>query len=283
MDLVFHPQTKQSLNAFCSKPSHAVMLVGEVGTGKATTAHYLANKLLGEDTFVTADKLYIVRPIDGASISIQDARGITNFLKLASPGTRNIRRVVIIEDAHAMTVEAQNAILKTLEEPAKDSVIILTTANRTSLLPTIVSRVSEINILPVSDEDALTVLLNKTDQANAQKALLMSNGRIGLACALVESDDHPLLPYIEKAKELVRANRYARMLMVDQLAKQDIPLLLDAIGIVSSAAFKQSLKQDNPEKTKLWHRIRKQAYGAQSNLKFNPNGKLLLSKLVLEM
>ena len=66
------------------------------------------------------------------------------------------KKVVLIHDAHELTIEAQNALLKTLEEPQQNSVIILTVNHRDNLLQTIISRCEIFNI-PKSEEDTITV------------------------------------------------------------------------------------------------------------------------------
>ncbi len=79
------------------------------------------------------------------SIGIEVIRQIKRFLSKKS-WQGGSKKLVVVYDAHKMTVEAQNAFLKTLEEPPPDSLIILTVNNKTSLLPTIISRCQIIKI-----------------------------------------------------------------------------------------------------------------------------------------
>ncbi|MGI5826150.1 MAG: hypothetical protein ACOX50_01925 [Patescibacteria group bacterium] len=84
------------------------------------------------------DFLWLKTPEKKDSIGIEEARRLQKFL-LLKPYSRE-KKVVLIEGAEALTIEAQNALLKTLEEPPAKSQIILTLPDESLLLPTIVSR-----------------------------------------------------------------------------------------------------------------------------------------------
>jgi len=68
-------------------------------------------------------------------------------------------KIIIIEEAHTLTPEGQNALLKTLEEPPQHAVVILQANNKASLLPTILSRVVTINKTPKKPEATTNILL----------------------------------------------------------------------------------------------------------------------------
>ena len=92
-------------------------------------------------------------------------------------------RVFIVEDADTMNDQAASALLKTLEEPASTSYLILTTANPTSLLPTIRSRCQVIRFGPLPAEDIEEFLIKHKKLPAADAALLArtSQGSIGRA------------------------------------------------------------------------------------------------------
>lgn len=81
------------------------------------------------------DFLHLFSP---TSIGIEEIRNISNFLSLKPFQEKN--KIVFIEEAQNLTIEAQNSLLKTLEEPPKNSLIFLSCPNESLLLPTIVSR-----------------------------------------------------------------------------------------------------------------------------------------------
>lgn len=99
------------------------------------------------------------------------------------------RRVVIIEKADKMNQPAQNALLKTLEEPLAGTVFLLLTDSPELLLPTIVSRCRALKLHPWPDQVILSTLENHgVDRVMARKALQVSGGSIGRALA-VASDE----------------------------------------------------------------------------------------------
>jgi DNA polymerase-3 subunit delta' len=100
-------------------------------------------------------------------------------------------RVFIIEDAEYMNDQAANALLKTLEEPASTSHLILTTRNPTALLATIRSRCQVIRFAPVPASEIESFLIGKKKMTpgDAKLAAGISQGSIGRACAL-DADDY---------------------------------------------------------------------------------------------
>jgi len=78
------------------------------------------------------------------SIGIEKVRELTSWL-ITKP-FQSKSKVALIKDAHLLTLEAQNALLKTLEEPPGNSKIILTCSHKSRLLPTIVSRCAQLNL-----------------------------------------------------------------------------------------------------------------------------------------
>ncbi|HZJ77123.1 MAG TPA: DNA polymerase III subunit delta' [Oscillospiraceae bacterium] len=100
-------------------------------------------------------------------------------------------KVCIICDADKMNIEAQNALLKTLEEPPSYAVLILLTAKSESLLPTIVSRCQVINLYPVNPEVVKHYLIkNKNiDEEQAHMLSVFSGGIVGRAIELLDNPD----------------------------------------------------------------------------------------------
>ncbi len=125
MSLLYNPATKRALDSFVAAPSHAVVLAGPKGAGKRAIANELASCLLG----LTADGLtkypYFYIVTSDKAVSIDDVRTIEQNLRLRVPRPDAVSRVVMIEGAQTMGHEAQNALLKTLEEPPASTVLIL--------------------------------------------------------------------------------------------------------------------------------------------------------------
>ncbi|CAN5685210.1 hypothetical protein BH23PAT2_BH23PAT2_04360 [soil metagenome] len=213
-DVVMHPSTKMRVEAYLEHPSHALGLIGGEGRGKLYLATYIAQKLLGE-SYLLGDSVHIVQP-EKNGITIEAVRKIKEVLRLKKPGHKDIRRVVIVQDIHTMRPEAQNALLKTIEEPPADTVIIVTMRHKDSVLPTILSRVTPIEVLSVP-LDAVKAAFPDADSTATLKAHHVSGGSIGLFHALLEGSDHPLLMSMETAKHILSESRYQRLKRVENL------------------------------------------------------------------
>ena len=141
---------------------HGYLFSGERGTGKTTVARIYAKALnclqrkdeepCGECRvcqLFQANKFLDVIEIDAASHrKIDDIRNLQEHI-----GFRPIQgkyKVFIIDEAHSLTEEASNALLKTLEEPPRNVIFILATTEPTRILPTILSRVQRLDFRRIS-------------------------------------------------------------------------------------------------------------------------------------
>ncbi len=217
-------QEKLFLELFeqCTMP-HAMIFSGGQGIGKSTMAFRLARFLLkhgkidqNQDSLFTgdevkqdivsldvdkhdpvfsrivsgghADLLYIARHYDStknkldASLKVEALRKIEPFLRKTS--SEGGWRIVIIDDADTMNRNAQNAILKILEEPPSNVLIILISHRSGMLIPTIRSRARLIQFSPLS-HDVMDELLNKQGHSLSFSELetlaALSEGSIGAA------------------------------------------------------------------------------------------------------
>lgn len=96
-----------------------------------------------------------------------------------------LTRLVIIDEAHSMNAESANALLKSLEEPPKNTMFILITSRAPDLLPTILSRCQEISFNPVSEAGIEAFLIGRgRDSQQAAVLASMADGSIGKALSL---------------------------------------------------------------------------------------------------
>jgi DNA polymerase-3 subunit delta' len=286
-ELLYHPATKAAINQCIVKPSHALMLVGPTGSGKAETARSLAAELLklSVQKLDTYPFVTFIRPEDNKAISIEAIRELQHYITLKIPGSRNIARIAIIEDAHMLTIEAQNALLKTLEEPPIDTVIILTAASTDALLPTILSRVQALPIVP-PDLESLKQYFNTRGfkSADIDKALLVSGGLPGLTHALLLSqEEHPLFKATQEARKLLQGTAYDRLLLVDTLSKQK-QLVFDLLFILGQMSRTALLRNAGDSRASIrWKKIMQASYAAREQLSHNTSAKLVLTNLMLEL
>lgn len=127
--------------------SHSYIFSGIKGVGKYTFAKDFAKCIL-EDPMM--QDYYELEP-DGKSIKVAQIRELQNVINIKP--TFSEKSVYIIDDADLMTTEAQNSLLKTLEEPPEYAVIILIVHNERSVLSTVKSRCVNIKFNKLSDKD----------------------------------------------------------------------------------------------------------------------------------
>ncbi len=284
---IFSTVTKSHVERIISRPPHGLLLQGADGAGKRYAARQIAYQLLGltaEDKLTNHPYYLQIEPTKGV-LGINDVRSLTRFMQLKTTGKAAIRRVAVVCDAHTMTIEAQNALLKIMEEPPADSVIILSAEGERSLLTTIYSRLHAVNLQPISFEEAKAVLPD-INELELKKAYLLSGGNVGLLLALLDkSVEHPLVEAIGTAKSLLGETVYERLGRIDKLAKQkeSCELLFDALSRIARAGLEQSVSSHKAQQVKRWHSIRQQVYDAKSSLSANPNLKLLLTDLFMSL
>jgi DNA polymerase-3 subunit delta' len=174
---------------------HAIMLFGTAGVGKRALAAWIARERLGLpgseegsqyplEVPVHADLHWIAPIEDKKSIGIDQIRSVEADLGLTSYSGDG--KIVIIEPANAMTPDAANSLLKTLEEPPGDALLILV-ADRIGRLPaTILSRCQRINVA-VPKQDLGVAWLDRMQPESTWSAALQLVG--GAPLAAIGSDE----------------------------------------------------------------------------------------------
>jgi DNA polymerase-3 subunit gamma/tau len=170
------------------KIAHAYLFAGPRGVGKTTVARILAKAVncLNNSSVEPCDKcescLEIMegRALDLIEIDAASNRGIDEIRELRErvkfTPTRNKYKVFVIDEAHQLTKEAFNALLKTLEEPPAHAIFVLATTEPYKMLPTILSRVQRFDFKKVSLPDILKrmEMINKKEKVKiGKKALRM--------------------------------------------------------------------------------------------------------------
>lgn len=283
-NLLLSPRTRKSLDEIINSRTHALLLTGPAGAGKSYLARIVAALMMGRDVQKIEAYSFMVNP-EGKSVGIDVIRQVQRFLQLKTAGTHSIRRAVIIEDCELMTIEAQNAILKILEEPPVDTVIVLTSSQPALLRPTVLSRTQQILLNNATKEDSLAYFSSKGYKAvDIEKAYLLADGQPGLMSALLSGDDHPLVERIEESKRLLGMSAYERMLAIDVYTKSrdELQGLLYACKRIATSALEGSIHKDSKQ-TEAWLKRLKHIVQAEASLPANPNSKLLLTDLFLNL
>lgn len=118
-------------------------------------------------------------------ITVDDVREAISFLSLKSTGGY---RILVINLAEDMNTNAANALLKVLEEPKTNNLILLLTENMGKLLPTIKSRCRRFLIEPMSDAQLKEILTKQFPRTNADKIIALAEGSVGKALLIAQRD-----------------------------------------------------------------------------------------------
>lgn len=201
-DIVKHFKSSIELG----KISHAYILNGEKGVGKKTLAAVVAKSLqcesgnpdpcgkckscLQTESGNQPDIIWISHEKPSV-ISVEEIRNqIVNDIDLKPYSSRY--KIYIIPDAQMMNPQAQNALLKTLEEPPEYAIIMLLTSNIDKFLPTILSRCIVLNFKPVEPLQMMEYLVANVsvDQEKARFCTDFAQGNLGKAVRLAISPDY---------------------------------------------------------------------------------------------
>ena len=255
-DLVGHESAERELRRLveAGRLPHAILLSGPRGIGKATLAFRFARFLLangGDRTNAVAESGLAINPESGVfrrvaagghadlltveraydprrrrlrgEIVVEDAREITSFFRLTA--AEEGWRIVIVDGAEEMNRSAANALLKVLEEPPRQALLLLVSHSPGRLLPTIRSRCRRFPLFPLA-RALVTRLLRRyrpelaQDEVEAVAAL--SDGSIGRALELAEAGGLTLhRSVLELLSQIPRLDVIRLHAFAEQLARAD--------------------------------------------------------------
>lgn len=213
-----HNLTKKRLSNLINTKrfSNAYIFSGPEGVGKKEIAQEFSSHILGVDIDSSPD-FYLIEPLKGEkSIKIDQIRKLNSNMSLKPYGEY---KIYLVDDADRMTIQAQNALLKTLEEPSDYGIIILVTKNEQTLLDTIRSRCVEIKFSPLDTEDVKSILIDRGVSTEvATVSAIFSRGSVGNAISISQNTKlvelrTSLEIYLEKI--LVSSDKYEAMAEFD--------------------------------------------------------------------
>lgn len=242
-----------------NKVSHSYMFVGIEGIGKQMTAKSMAQMILCTNEtqkgchqckscieFMSnnhPDYLYL-EP-DGNSIKIEQIRYLQR--KIQEKPIISNKKVYIINDADKMTTEAQNCLLKTLEEPPEYSTIILIGSNENAFLNTIKSRCMKIAFQPIEAKYIKQYMEENYGMANISQNMLEAfQGSLGKAIILKDKREQ-----YETIEDMVEKLDKTDMTELIKLAeplyqsKDEIINILDYINIILLRLAKENTQYAN--------------------------------------
>ena len=192
---------------------HALLFAGLDGVGKTLFAKHLATTLLQTtlhrlETGNHPDFHPLIPEGKSGLHSIETLRSLIDEVHSAS--FEAPAKVFLIQDADRMQPAAANALLKTLEEPTPDTILILLTSAPTEILPTILSRCIRLTFHPLSESDIGTLL---RERGHPETLAKRSHGSIGRAC------EYATQPSLEEPLFSLLSQRHSHVEMMERLEK----------------------------------------------------------------
>ena len=211
--------------------THSYLMIGIPGIGKKLLAKEYAKIILSSNDIINNPDFLCIEP-DGNSIKIDQIRNLQKEIQ-EKPIISN-KKVYIIDDADLMTKEAQNCLLKTLEEPPKFAVIILIGSNENAFLPTIKSRCMILHFNRLSDSEIKSYLQKQYNELSVTQSMLdIAGGSIGRAINLKDKQEdyskvEEIINNLDK-KDLIDIVQASEILYK---SKENINDILDYINII---------------------------------------------------
>ena len=224
-----------------NKTSHSYLFIGPEGIGKKLIAEEFSKKLLNIKDINNPD-FTLIEP-EGSTIKINQIRQMQS--KVQEKPIISKRKVYIIDNSDKMTVEAQNCLLKTLEEPPEFVTIVLIATNENEMLSTIKSRCMILHFEQISNDE-----MKKYCEANnieiTESKLAIFQGSIAKALELKDKNDtyqkiNKIIENLNK-QDLIETVNKAEILYQ---SKEEIQNILEYINTILLKLSKADYKYAN--------------------------------------
>lgn len=280
-EIIGHEKIKDDLQNMLKreKINHALLFSGPGGVGKLSLAEIFARAILCQEKNRPCEECsscvqfknrmnpdYIYVEPDNGSIKKEDIAKILDFFSIKPFNSKY--KVAVVKNFDLATVEAQNAFLKTLEEPPEFAKIILTAENESALLPTILSRLKKYNFFPLKTEEVEKFLLenNYSDAESVSFIASYSNGSIEKAIALSSDEEFKknrilFLDILEKAIEkdteyvLKNINIFEKQEDIDEVIELYLSWIRDLMAYKAGLGLKKIHNKDLIEKLRKQSRF----------------------------
>jgi DNA polymerase III delta prime subunit len=270
-----HPHTQQHLDILIRDLPQSMVFTGPEGVGLSAAVSYIANHVQTTPIYILPEKDEKV-DIEKGVITVDVIRRLYAMTKTIETGTR----LIVIDYAQRMGVQAQNAFLKLLEEPGRNTHFILLTHTVSKLLPTIQSRVqvTDVNPITLAQSEELLDELKVIDKTKRSQLLFIATGLPAQLVVLAHDDRafEARAQIIRDARTYIQGSMYDRLKL--SLAYKDnregsLTLLLDAMKLLQD-----SLKTgNNPAQVKIIALLLK----AHERIEANGNVRLQLASAML--
>ncbi len=223
MKILLSSRAEHWLRRLDDSTGGSYLFYGPKGVGKTTAATELA-KRLGSDRVGGVFRIVPAADSKSGKIGIYQIKTLQEELSLDGY-YHGKSRVIVIDPADQMTSEAQNALLKTLEEPPQNTFIILIATDSELLLPTVRSRVQSVYFAPLSESQIKQHLAKNHQVSSTDSAIIarLSRGQAGVASDLANDPEAKtrLTKIAGFAGKAIRASVFERLLLVPEILSLD--------------------------------------------------------------
>ena len=209
--VLVHPSSELQLRTIVKSPSHALLFEGQVGVGLKTVAQSFSRTIAS-----SLASIEVVSPDEKGTIGITRIQSLYHSVKIK----HSERHVTIIDDADAMTTEAQNAFLKMLEEPPRYHVFLLISHSPEKLLPTIMSRLQSYTIRPVAHAETDKIISSEAVSDNkAAQLRFLAAGLPAELYRLMNDDTYfsEQVGLMSEARKFLEGSSYERLSYIGKM------------------------------------------------------------------
>ena len=295
MTPLLHSVTRKQIDGVITRPKGAYIFIGPRGIGKRTTTVWLARQLHCQAqadcqacNLTTAGNhpdFVTVKPEEKQSIGIAQIQALQHILGLSIQDSMGYR-IVLIEQAESLTHEAQNCLLKTIEEPPARTLIVLAVTEPLSLLPTVRSRCQQVGFLPLPKAEIEGLLESKLKLSPDAAARLASiaGGAPGFAVMLAENSSNDFSPLAQEIASMPDKPKFERLIVAAKLAESSLDLKLLNLVLKNQARawLSEASRLDQRELTAALKRTAAIEEFLQ-NIRANVTLKTALSGLVVQL
>ena len=253
--MVIDPLTQKTLDQYGQSIPQALIISGPVGVGLNGVMNLFSERLKAVVITVLPERNEKV-DIEKGTITVESIRRLYDQTKTKTTQPR----IIAIDYAERMGVQAQNAFLKLLEEPPYQTYFMLLAHSTKTLLPTILSRTQEIHVRPVSRQQSETLLdsLRVIDPTKRAQLLFIAEGLPAELSRLAKDEAYftQRAEVVRDARTYIQGTAYDSFKIIQKYKdsrEQSLLLLTDAMRFLEDSLIKQPHQQTIQKLDTLLH------------------------------
>jgi DNA polymerase III delta prime subunit len=272
----YNSTTLKWIEAYLRNPKATTIIEtnNDLGTG-LEVAQYLYSSLVKSKSV----PFYKLEIKDKKSIGIEDVKGLKEYFSLKANSDGEYTRFAVIPRAELLTNEAQNALLKLIEELPERTVLVLIVNDASKVLNTISSRCFVIKLLPIEYDKAREYAVrNNFSDEKFTRSYLLSEGNASLFIEYISGESSEIDNVVRYSKEFISSSVFDRQNILSKYSKEEYtPIqLIKSIQLVSKSTMRNARSVDSKRR---WKEVLEKSILAEDQLNSNVNSKLVLLNL----